>query len=351
MKTIVLFMLAVLSNMVNATQPPSNTQVIALETKNPLNNRPIKLRIWYPKKLDAECIKSQMCLAPNVRKDQAILLMHGAMGSVKSHNWIGYAMASHGFVVVGIDHFGESWSYGIETMKPSSVLSIDLRPADVKATLDQLSSNRLAGSDKPLSDIQINWTNITAIGHSSGGMAALMLAGAQADKKMALDYCGSKKSVADRSCLYTKGIQAIESKSKNELVSFKDDRVKRLIALDPADGHLLTSKSLQRLTVPLLVVGSQQNDFLPFKQHAKRFTELVPNATLVSLNNGEGHFVYLDQCTHTHKAMGVSLCEDRKGVNRAQVHQKLYPAIFKFISTQRRAPVRELVMQITDHVN
>lgn len=328
---LVISMLTLLSDMTYAKGVQFSVQVSELETKNTHNNRPIKLRIWYPEGLDRDCSNSQICLASRVQKNQAVLLMHGAMGSVKSHNWVGYAMASQGLVVVGIDHFGESWSYGVNTMNPSSVLNIDLRPNDVTSVLSQLSSNQLNSSSKPLFNIQVNWNNVTAVGHSSGGMAALLLAGAQADKKMALDYCKLETSNEDRSCSYTKDIQDVELKSKSDNHSFKDARIKRLITLDPAGGHLLTATSLKNIDLPLLVIGSQKNDFLPFTQHAKRYAALVPHAKLIALNNGEGHFVYLDKCSHTHKAMGISLCEDREGVSRQTVHEKLYPEIFRFI--------------------
>ncbi len=328
---ILIALFTTLNGLAYGKEPQSTVKVIELKTTDPLTYRPIKLRIWYPAGFDTDCEKSQICLAPNVQQHHTILLMHGAMGSVKSHNWLGYAMASQGIVVVGIDHFGESWSYGIETMNPSTVMSLGLRPADVSATLNQLSANQLQSSNKVFSNIKVNWNNVTAIGHSSGGMAALLLAGAQADKSLALDYCQSKESKGDRSCLYTKGLKKLAAPTHIKQQSFKDTRIKRLIALDPAGGHLLTSKSLKNIDSPLLIVGSVNNDFLPFNQHAKRYATLVSHSTLVTLNNGEGHFVYLDACTHTHKAMGVSLCEDREGVSRKSVHEKLYPEIFRFI--------------------
>ncbi len=56
------------------------------------------------------------------------------------------------------------------------------------------------------------------------------------------------------------------------------------------------------------------------------------NVELVTLNNGEGHFVYINSCDNNYKALGVSLCEDRQGVNRKQVHQKLLGHILKFLT-------------------
>jgi len=55
------------------------------------------------------------------------------------------------------------------------------------------------------------------------------------------------------------------------------------------------------------------------------------------LDQNEGHFVYLGECERQHKARGVSLCKDREGVNRKQIHRKLLGQIFKFLHKQARS--------------
>lgn len=48
-----------------------------------------------------------------------------------------------------------------------------------------------------------------------------------------------------------------------------DSRVTRIIMLDSALGPAATITSLKNVKVPTLIIGSQQNDFLPFEHHAK----------------------------------------------------------------------------------
>jgi len=301
--------------------------VAEFEIFDEARQRSIRLRVWYPKQGNKHCVDTQICLSANTRRDQTVLLMHGAMGSVRSHNWLGYAMAAQGFVSVGIDHFGESWSYGVDTLEPSSVLKLGLRPADVSFVLNQLSDNVLSGSAIGFANLPLQWQNVSAIGHSSGGMTAFLLAGAKVDTDSAITYCRSAAAGADLSCRYFKKplprVSAIESHF--------DSRIKRIIALDPAGGHLLSKESLQVLSIPVLVVGSQQNDFLPFARHAAYYAKVIEGAELVSLNRGEGHFIYLDECNHQYEAMGVSLCKDRAGLSRKNVHASLYPKIFRFL--------------------
>ena len=105
--------------------------------------------------------------------------------------------------------------------------------------------------------------------------------------------------------------------------SYRDPRVRAIVAFDPAAGPGYGKESLAGVTVPVLVVGAAQNDFLPFAQHAKRYADNLPNATLITLDSGEGHFVFLDPCTLDLEANGVPLCKDRPGVDRAAVQDRL----------------------------
>lgn len=89
---------------------------------------------------------------------------------------------------------------------------------------------------------------------------------------------------------------------------------------------------------PVLVVGSEDNDFRPFEHHAGRYAALLPNALLLKLSAGEGHFVYLNCCTSDRSANGVPLCVDRAGVDREAVHVPVVSKILDFLGAvlQRR---------------
>jgi predicted dienelactone hydrolase len=81
----------------------------------------------------------------------------------------------------------------------------------------------------------------------------------------------------------------------------------------------------------VLIIGSTQNDFLPYERHAGYYAATIPAAQSLIFDQGEGHFVYLDRCKHAYQAMGVALCTDRPGVDRNQVHQKAAALMLKFI--------------------
>ena len=313
-----------------ASAKDDNLQKAELDFINPVTEEPLKLTIWYPAGKGDACRNAAICLADSVKKHQAIVLSHGAMGSAREMNWIGYAMASQGFVAVGVNHYGESWAYGQETIEPRRVLEMWRRPAAISVALDLLALNESPDGGALFSET-IDWTNMTAIGFSSGGSSVLALAGAKYDPALAISYCASDKSAGDLSCKYLPKGENAKLPQPHTDTEMKDARIRRVVALDPAAGHLTAKASLEEISVPTLIVAAKQNDFLSFDRHASFYAGRIKGVQLVTLDEGEGHFVFLDTCDHQYKAHGIPLCQDRDGVDRKSVHRAIYPALFSFL--------------------
>jgi len=334
--SIVIFVLAwvLIGNVAGATearqQHESNVQVKHIDMYDEKRQRPVKITVWFPATND--CTDATLCLAENTKLDQGAVFSHGAMGAARGYNWIGYALASQGIVTVGLNHYGESWVYGQETIDMSAVLRFWERPRDVTFVLNQLNQNYIkSDANIPIFNKDIDWDNVTAIGHSSGGATVAALAGSKLELIKAKKYCTTPASEGDKSCGYMKHQLAAAKEGYNPVESFQDKRIKRMIAMDPALGHVTNENSLKSIEIPVLVIGSKQNDFLTYDTHAGYYAKNIPQAKNVVLNNGEGHFVYLDKCNHSYKAIGVPLCTDRKGVDRDEVHERIYPHLFGFI--------------------
>jgi predicted dienelactone hydrolase len=231
-------------------------------------------------------------------------------------------LARRGYFVLGVSHFGESPVFGQDSVDPASVARFGDRTRDLNYSLDYfVSRSRYAG--------QVDLDRLGAIGHSSGGASVMMLGGGQFSAERLGAYCASQAAATDKGCWYPVGDR---DKLETQRPVPSAHPIRALVALDPAVGPGFDDSSLRPVAAATLVIGSVQNDFLPYAYHAGRYAELLPDAEVVGLDSGEGHFVYLDECSLPTEVMGVPLCADREGVDRGEVHADLIQVIESFFS-------------------
>jgi predicted dienelactone hydrolase len=300
-----------------------------LRLEDPARQRPVLVDLWYPAAAGAaEGDQDYGMARGRVARDAEalegrhplVVLSHGAFGAARNYSWIAEHLARSGYLVAGVSHYRESPAYGPETIDPAAALRPWLRSQDCSFALSHLlTQSTFRGV--------IDSARIGALGHSSGGATAIALGGALFDPAAMQQYCASEAARLDKGCVYGRNASPLPRPGAEARRSYRDERVRAIAALDPAlgPGHDPTS-----LTVPVLVVGSVENDFLPFEAHAGRYARLIPGASLTRLTGGEGHFVYLDVCQWDREANGVPLCRDRAGVDRAAVHERLRGVIASF---------------------
>lgn len=315
-----------------ASVPVFSVRMQTLELGTLATGRPAVVDVWFPQGRCAGIGNGQWCLDDRASSDKVLVFSHGAMGSAPEYGWIGEKLAAAGFVVLGVNHYGESRIYGPDSVNPSSAALIWQRPQDISALLDRLAAK--AVFQKP-----VNWSSVVVMGHSSGGQTAAMLAGATFDLQRWSDYCASAHSREDRSCRYGGDASSAPDAFRMQFgASQQDPRVGMLVMLDPALGPAARPESLRKITVPTLVIGAVHNGFLPWRQHGERYAKEIPGAETDLLSGREGHFVFLSPCRHTATAMGVPLCRDRPGVDRAATQQAVAKAIVRFIQTHDLMP-------------
>ena len=316
-----------------AEQVPVVVKKAVIDLKNEVHQRPVKVNFWH---LPSDQCKTPShdetyCLAEKVKLDHVVVLSHGAFGSANEYEWIAQVLASEGHLVFGLSHYQESWIYGQHTIDRSSVTRLWQRAQDVQFILNEL--------PKKLSfNKNVDWKNVIALGHSSGGMTSLILAGATYDFQLITEYCQDKeKSKGDIGCKYGEDLNGEPSKEWAEKfrASYVDPRIKMVIALDPALGSGVVAESLKKIKLPVLIVAPKNNDFLPFEHHGAWYAKHLPNAKLIALDKNQGHFIFLDPCNHGYSAQGVSLCKDRPGVDRAAEHKEIAKEIVEFIKSTK----------------
>jgi predicted dienelactone hydrolase len=323
--------------MTNAMQPAIGYAV--QHTLDRVAQRPITIDLWYPAAdgaleapHDYGLGRGRVALdaQPRAGRHPALVLSHDAFGAARNYSWIAEHLARSGYCVVGVSHYGESYVYGAETIDQGAAARPWLRAPDCTAALDHvLGESVLARA--------IDAERIGALGHSSGGHTAIMLAGATFDAAAMARYCASDAAAADRGCGYAHASPAPQAVTADSSYTARDARVRAVVALDPALGPGCSEASLAAVRVPVLVIGAVDNDFLPFEHHASRYGRLLGNAWLSKLDWGEGHFVFLDECRADLEANGVLLGRDRPGVVRAQVHARLRRVITDFFDHALRA--------------
>jgi predicted dienelactone hydrolase len=305
-------------------------------TEDKTRARPIIIDIWYPAVPTAaegtfDYRPGRGMVAPDAspleEEHPVIVLSHGAFGAARNYSWIAEALARRGFVVLGVSHYRESFVYGPETIDPSAVLQPWQRPLDCSAALDFLLA-------QPQFEKITDPARIGALGHSSGGATVIALAGAVFDPEAMQEYCASDEARGDRGCLY--GAQQPRP-TEAARRSYRDERIRAVVAMDPALGPGYDARSLSMVRVPTHIIASVENDFLPFAHHAGRFARLIPGASLTPLAHREGHFVFLDECSGDLSAQGVPLCRDREGVQRRIVHGRLAEIVGQFFQQHLKA--------------
>jgi predicted dienelactone hydrolase len=300
----------------------------ALRITDPSRTRPIQLDVWYPSEADETTHRyglstGRVALGGPIATGRfpVILLSHGALGSATNYAWIAERLARSSFVVVGVSHFGESRVFGEATINLAAVADFGARTRDFSFALDfVLQRSRWAAG--------VDGARVGALGHSSGGATVAMLAGGLYRSEGMTAFCLSKEANTDRGCGYRDGVPAQTVTAPPTAES----RVRVVVLLDPAVGPGFDSPGLAGVKAPALVVGSVANDFMPFALNAQRYSAFLPNAQVIRLDRGEGHFVYLDECSLPVEAMGLPICSDPPGVIRSEVHQRLGAAVVDFLT-------------------
>jgi predicted dienelactone hydrolase/hypothetical membrane protein len=294
--------------------------------------RPIRVAIWYP---EGVCSPetSGLCLDESAVTHKVIVVSHGSMGASDDYAWIGDGLAAKGYIVIGLNHFGESRVYGEQTQTFRATGMVWERALDVSRVLDAL--KKLSPFQK-----QVSWDDAIVIGHSAGGQTAALLVGARFDLQAFAQYCGTGQAEGDRSCSYAHDIKRAPSSFISLFNgNYRDSRVRKIVLLDPALGPALLEQSMAGSRVPALVVGALHDDFLLWNSQGARYAAAIPYVKTLLLEGGEGHFVFLSVCHHDAKVNDVPLCVDKAGVDRQAVHERLLSTLVAFIAPDDEIPL------------
>lgn len=312
--------------------------------------RPLTTAIWYPvaptRKLTFvfETSKTPVFFPIAVAPDAAlastsaryplVLLSHGSGSSALQMMWLGYHLASRGFIVAAVNHHGNTSEEPRQFAQGSTL--VWERPKDLSVVLDRLLADPLFGE-------RIDPDRIGAAGFALGGYTVIALAGGRFSIDAFDAFCRSEKR--DATCepqpelpdaaarmreLRKDDLQVNESIARSG-DSYRDPRIQRVFAIAPTLGGAFASQGLADVKVPLRIVVGEGDKLAPMQTNAVRYVQLIPQAELRTMPGGIAHHTFLATCT-PHGQSTTALCKDAKGVDRAQVHREVANLAYTFFT-------------------
>jgi predicted dienelactone hydrolase len=299
-------------------------------------HRPLVTRLWYPAEAKTEGKTTALgwifvargvpeaSMAAEPEKLPLVLLSHGTGGSVSSLVWLAEHLASHGYLVAGVEHYGNSW--GNDT--PEGAMAQWRRPVDLSRALDALLADSRFGP-------RIDASRIAAAGMSSGGYTVIGLAGGIYHPERMGVHC--EKNPPRRGC--RSDARAIfESLPDHEAASssYEDPRFRAVFAIAPALGPGFAAEDLADVKIPVGIVASAKDELLPLSENAGHYAGLIPGAKLTVLPKG-GHFTFLTVCNEQGRERAKDICVDLDPtVDRAAVHAQVGRLILDFFNAHLR---------------
>lgn len=265
--------------------------------------RPVRSVIWYPAghggrseiindssqfPVPTTTIRDAK-ISPRRKKYPLILISHGAQGNAEQMRWLGYYLASRGYIAIAINHNGTDEEERKTGMLSLSDFCMWERPKDVSIVLDKMLK------DPEFSD-KIDTSRIAAAGFSLGGATAIWVAGAiftiEELAKNEPEPPPILKASINRLVELTKTDSIIINSAKHSADSFKDNRIKAVFALSPAIGQGFTKEGLKNIRVPVQIVVGDADVVAPMDRDAGHYAKNIPTARpLIILPGERGHYL------------------------------------------------------------
>jgi predicted dienelactone hydrolase len=315
--------------------------------------RPLRTAIWYPAAAttgkeeiifggppDKE-IFSPVTMASGAQVSEAspkyplILLSHGTGGAAIQMMWLGYYLASRGYIVAAVNHHGNTAAE--KQPAPQGFLLYWERAKDLTVVLDKLLVDPLVGP-------RIDSERIGAAGFSLGGYTVISIAGGVFSPLQFESFCGSTRrdftcepqhEFPDAPKLFAelkKSDPAVQESLRHAGDSFRDKRIKRVFAIAPALGSGFTRTGLRKINIPVFIVIGQDDKVTPLETNARRYSTLIKGAKLKVLPGGIGHYTFLAECNAHGKAV-LDICRDAAGIDRVVVHQQVAQLALVFFNS------------------
>lgn len=263
-------------------------------------------------------------LRQNPRRFPIVLLSHGSGADGSNLTWLAEALAAHGYVAVAVDHPGDRFGDSSQ----AGNFAAWRRPGDLRVVLDRMLADPILGP-------RLDPTRVAAAGHSSGAYTALALVGARLQPRAYLAYCEGRTRGPD--CKLFDGLDPARIPDLADgTKSWRDRRVRAVLALAPVLGPGAVTASLSRIAVPVTIVAAPTDSVVPFKLNAARYARFIPQARLTRVPGD--HFVFMPMCTLAGRLVAAQVCVDGEGVDRQAIHDRVIALAIASFDRQLHVP-------------
>ncbi len=269
---------------------PGPFQVRRLSTRVKASAEPVDI---YLPESPAFSDKSQSL--PGVAKQAgtrrpAVVISHGLGSDRSTYAYLAQFLAAHGFAVINVEHPGSSASQlnALISGRTNQVVPDEEfinRPLLISQVLDGLANQ--APFDKNLASIDFN--NVGVIGQSFGGYTAFAVAGAPLNLTSLRSACPPEFGINISLLLQC---QAAEIASPNQAnLSFKDPRIKAIVAINPITSAVFGPESLGQVDIPVLMIAGSADTVAPaLPEQIRPFTWLTKRDRYLLVMEGATHF-------------------------------------------------------------
>ena len=239
--------------------------------------------------------------APNAENVPYPLIInsHGHWGYRLGYPWFTEHLASYGFIIIAVDHFGDTL-----TDVPRGLnyeVYYGLRPFDVRRVIDYAETlNTDGGALAGLIDLE----HIAVSGHSQGGYTVLAAGGAQWDVGAFKSWCdmhGSTDPLDDcRQILdhldELAALQGLEAVPSGLWPATADPRIDAVVAFAP-ETRIFGEAGMEAIRIPTMVLlGSNDTILPPELSTFSAYEHLGSSQKALVVFEGADHLVFHNPC-------------------------------------------------------
>lgn len=219
-------------------------------------------------------------------KTPVVVISHGLGSRPEAFRDYAKHLTSYGYMVALPQHSGSDAERIWQRLTGQSQDIFNLeefidRPLDITYVLNQLEQRNHSEYNGRL-DLE----NVGVMGHSFGGYTALTLAGAEINFEDLNTVCALTPGLPNLSLLLQ--CRALELPRRS--YSFRDQRVKAILSLDPVGSEVFGAKGLRPIQIPVLIVaGSEDNTTPAVFEQIRLFPWLTTAHRYLALIEGKAH--------------------------------------------------------------